>query len=238
MLPATTPTSNNSRRGGGREENSRNGNRNCGTLPVVEQQQKKKSGRYVPHIVVVKLSDPPSNNDDCDQSQLLPPPPPSTLILKSRLPEGRGAAVTCVKFSPSMRYLLAGYGVRLEDELGPSVGAYDIRANSSRTAVQHPVAMIYDCGYAINNAGGRGGKGGKGAKGGKGSGAATNATKAKAEGKTNRLKNGEMAVVSTVWGGDDDVNLAMFHPIHGGGIVLGMKQGKVRVVDAVFNLGS
>lgn len=160
------------------------------------------NGRYVAHIVVVKLADSSATllheslnsplSDDSSSQRI--PPPVSRLILQARLPEGRGVSVTCVKFSPTMTYLVAGYGIRLG---GDEPGAEQ---------VQHPIATIFDCGNAGTN--------------------------------RRRKESGarEMGVVSTIWGGDDDVNLAMFHPLPGRGLVLGMKQGKVRVVDSLRRL--
>ena len=40
-----------------------------------------------------------------------------------------------------------------------------------------------------------------------------------------------MTQVSTMLSGDDDVNIARFHPDSGHGFVYGTKQGRVRVVS-------
>lgn len=127
------------------------------------------------------------------------------LIEASPLDGAKASGVTCVKFSPSAEFCLLGYGVR------ENSGAGNNNPN--------------------NPSGGGGGGGGNNNTNNNNNSAIDNDDRYHPVTALYRVRGG-MRHVSTMLSGDDDVNIARFHPDSGYGFVYGTKQGRVRVLSS------
>jgi len=122
----------------------------------------------------------------------------------------KASAVTCVKFSPCTEFCLIGYGVRephVETNIMTTVSAIAAAAagtthhvNGTMNVVLPPIQQIQHPLYHP----------------------VTTMYQVN--------KGKQMRHVSTMLSGDDDVNIARFHPDSGYGFVYGTKQGRIRVL--------